>query len=64
MDGRARKLEIHRHRDEAGAHDAEIGGEVFRAVGGQDGDAVAAREAALGERARHAIRHARRAAHS
>ena len=35
MDGLARKLEVHRHRDEAGAHDAEIGGEIFGAIGRQ-----------------------------
>ena len=57
MDGLARKLEVHRHRDEAGAHDAVIGGDVFGAIGRQDGDAVAAREAARGERTRDAIRH-------
>ena len=30
MDGLLRKLEVHRHRDEAGAHDAEIGGDDIR----------------------------------
>ena len=40
------KFEIDRHRDQAGAHDAEIGGEIFGAVGRKDGDAVAALEAA------------------
>ena len=38
MDGLLRKLEVHRHRDEAGAHDAEIGREIFGAVGGEDRD--------------------------
>ena len=60
----ARKPEVHRHRDEAGAHDAEIGGEIFGAVGRQDGDAVAAREAAPAQRARDAIRHRVELAHS
>ena len=64
MDGLARKLEVHRHRDQAGAHDAEIGGEIFRAIGGEDGDAIAAREAAPEERARDAVRHRVEPAHS
>ena len=57
MDGLLRKPVVHRHGDEARAHDAEIGGDEFGAVGRQDGDAVAARKAALGERARHALGH-------
>ena len=57
MDRLARKLEVHRYRDQAGAHDAVIGGEIFCAVGGKDGDAVAARQAALGQRTRDAVRH-------
>ena len=57
IDGLARKPVVHRHRDQARAHDAEISGEIFGAVGGQDGDALAAREAALCERARHAHGH-------
>ena len=57
MDRLARKLEVHRHRDQAGAHDAVIGGEIFGAVGREDGDAVAARQAALGQRTRDAVRH-------
>ena len=57
MDGLLRKPVVHRHRDEARAHDAEIGRDEFGAVGREDRDAVAALEAALGERARHADRH-------
>ena len=52
-----RELEIDRHRDEAGAHDAVVGAKVLGAIDRQDRDAVAAREAALGQRARHAARH-------
>ena len=47
MNGLARKFEIHRHRNEAGAHDAVIGREIFGAVGGEDRDPVAALQAAL-----------------
>ena len=57
IDGLARKLEVHRHRDQARAHDAEIGREILGAIGGEDGDAIAAREPARGERARDAVRH-------
>ena len=57
MDRLLRELEVHRHGDEAGAHDAVIGREIFGAVGGEDGDPVAAGEAALGERARDAVGH-------
>ena len=57
MNGLARKLEIHRHRNEAGAHDAVIGGDIFGAVGGKQRDPVAALQAALDERARDAVRH-------
>ena len=57
MDGLLRELEVHRHRDKARAHDAVIGREIFGAVGREDRDAVAAREAALGQRARDAVRH-------
>ena len=53
----AREFEIGRHGDETRAHDAVIGGEIFGAVGGEDGDAVAALEAALAERPRHAVCH-------
>ena len=47
MDGVAGELEIHRHRNQARAHDAEIGGEIFGAIGGEDGNAIAACKAAL-----------------
>jgi hypothetical protein len=57
MDRLARKLEVHRHRDQAGADDAVVGGEIFCAVGGKNSDAVAARQAALGQRTRDAVRH-------
>ncbi len=57
VDRLPRELEVHRHRDEAGAHDAVIRRKIFGAVGGQDGDAVAALEPACGERARDAVRH-------
>ena len=58
-DGLGRKPVIDRHRDEACAHDAVIGGEIFHAVGGQDGDALAARKSArreaAGDRHRHGV---------
>src|SRR6516162_6046727 len=57
MNGRARKLEIDRHRDETGAHDAVIGREIFRAVGGDDGYSIPARKSARGKRAGDAVRH-------
>ena len=57
MNGLARKLEIHRHGDQAGAHDAVIGREIFGAIGGEDGDAIAARKAALCQRPGDAVRH-------
>ncbi len=53
VDRVARQLEAHRHRDHARAHDAEIGREVFRAIGGEDGDAVAAPMSARHQAARH-----------
>ncbi len=56
MNGLARKLEIHRHRDQTRPHDAEIGGEIFGAIGGQYRDALAAREAARQQGARDAVR--------
>jgi hypothetical protein len=58
MNGRARKLEADRHRDETGAHDAVIGGEIFRAIGGEDGHSLPARKAARGKRAGDAVSHA------
>ena len=57
MDGLARKAVVHRHRDEARAHDAVVGGEIFGAVHRQDRDAVAALEATLDQRARDAHAH-------
>ena len=57
MDGLARELEVHRHRDQARAHDAVIGREIFGAIGGEDGDAIAACKAALRQRAGDAVRH-------
>ena len=53
VDRVARQLEAHRHRDHARAHDAEIGREVLRAIGGEDGDAVAAPMSARHQAARH-----------
>ena len=52
-----RKLEIHRHRDQARAHDPTIGREIFRAIGGEDRHAIPAREPALCQRARNSVRH-------
>ncbi len=57
VDGGAGELEVHRHGDEARAHDAVIGRQILGAIGGKDGDAVAAGEAAGGERACDAVRH-------
>ena len=57
MDGLARELEIDRHGDEAGPHDAEIGREIFGAIGRQDRDPLAAREAAGEQGAGDAVRH-------
>ena len=58
MNGLARKAIVHRHRDEACAHDAEVGREIFGAIHRQDGNAVAALETAFRQRAcdRHAHR--------
>ena len=53
MDRVARQLEAHRHRDHARAHGAEIGREVFGAIGGEDGDAVAAPISTRHQAARH-----------
>ncbi len=57
MNGLPRKLEIHRHRHQAGAHDAEIGRKIFRPVGRQNGDAIPAGKAAPQQRARSAVGH-------
>ena len=57
LDGGARELEIDRHRDEAGAHDAIDRGDEFGAVGGEDRHPVAAARPRLGERAGDAVRH-------
>ena len=54
-DGLGRKPVVDRHRDEARAHDAVIGGEIFGAVSGQNGDALAAREAARQQSPRGAL---------
>ncbi len=51
--GLGRQLVVHRHRDHAGLHGAEEGEQEFRAVGRQDGHAIAALEAALQQAARH-----------
>jgi hypothetical protein len=51
MDGFLRKFEVHRHRDQSRPHDAVVSREKLRAVGGQDGNTVAADEPAPGERA-------------
>ncbi len=53
----ARELEVHRHRDQAGAHDAEIGGEIFGAIGGEDATRSPRASPRLSERARDAVRH-------
>ena len=52
-----RKFEIHRHRNQVGAHDAVVGREIFGPVCRQDGDTFATREASARQRARHAIGH-------
>ncbi len=57
LDDSARELEVHRHGDQARPHDAEIGGEIFGAVGGQNGDALAALEPAPDECARDTVCH-------
>ena len=57
MDGVAGEFEIHRHRNQARAHDAEIGGEVLGAIGREDGNAIATYEAALDQRAGDSVRH-------
>ena len=57
MNGRARELEVHRHRDEPRAHDAVVRREILGPVGRQDGNAVAACEAAPRKRAGDAVRH-------
>ena len=56
MDGLARILEVHRHRDQPGTHDAVVSGEIFGAIKRQERDAVAAPQTALAERPRHAVR--------
>jgi hypothetical protein len=57
-DGRGREPMIDRHGNEAGAHDAVICRDEFRAVGGKDRDPVAAGKPAASERAGDAVRHA------
>ena len=57
MDGWARKLEIHRHRHKTRPHRAETGRKVLGAVRREDRNPVAAREPALPERPRDAVRH-------
>src|SRR5712671_1782434 len=47
MDGVAGELEIHRHRNQARTRDAVIGREILGAIGGEDGNAIAACQAAL-----------------
>ena len=51
VNGVAREFEIHRHRDQAGAHDAVIGRDIFGAIGGEQCDAVAALQTAPQQRA-------------
>src|SRR5262245_11718481 len=50
MNGRAWKLKAYRHGDETGAHGAVIGREIFGAIGGEDGNAIAARKTSRHER--------------
>ena len=57
MDLATRKLETDRHRNGAGAHDAEISREKFRPIGGEDRDTRAPRKPASGERARNCVGH-------
>src|SRR5262249_13738273 len=57
MNSRTGKLETDRHRDETSAHDAVIGREIFRAVGGEDGHPFSARQAARAKRAGDAACH-------
>ncbi len=53
----AGKLEADRHRDQAGAHDAVIGRDIFGGIGGEDSDPISAREPTPAERAGDAVRH-------
>src|ERR1700761_7766229 len=57
MNGRARKLEAHRHGDKARPHDAVISSEKFGAIGGENGNAISAPQPARAERAGDAVRH-------
>src|SRR5215467_4046346 len=57
MNGRAGKLEADRHRDKTGAHDAVIGRQILRAIGGEDGHPLPARKAARAKRAGDAVAH-------
>src|SRR4029079_2316851 len=57
VDGRIWKPVVNRYRDETCAHDAEIGGDVFGAVGRQNGDAIPTLETAFGQRAGDPNRH-------
>src|SRR5947209_1181540 len=57
MNGLARELEVHWHRDQAGTHDAVIRGNKLSAIGGEDADAIPTRDAALRQGAGDAVRH-------
>ena len=49
-DGLARKLDVRRNGDKAGAHDGEVSDEHLGAIEGKDRDPIAARETAGGKR--------------
>src|SRR2546422_8525075 len=51
------KLEVHRHRNEAGTHNAEIGNEIFRSVEGENGNTIASYQSATPQRARDGVGH-------
>jgi hypothetical protein len=57
VDGLAGELEVHRDRDQAGAHDPVESGEILRAVSREDRDALAARKSGPPQTARNCVRH-------
>src|SRR5580692_8103278 len=57
MNSGPRKLEVHRHGNKAGAHDAVVSRDIFGAVGGKQRYSIAALQPAFAKRAGDAIRH-------
>ena len=55
VDRRRRKLEVDRHGNEAGPHDAVDRREILEAIGRENGNPVAARKAARRERSRDRV---------